>query len=1814
MGKAAHQLQGYVLTDTLHETDRTVVYRALRDRDTLPVVVKLLKPEYPSLREISRFRYEYGITQQLSLDGVVKSYDLLECGNRLALVLEDFGGRSLHPVAAGWPIALDDLLTMAIQLADTLAQLHAQGIIHKDIKPANIIHNAQTRQTKLTDFSIAMRLLPDLAPTGVVGSLEGTLGYMSPEQTGRMNRTLDHRTDFYSFGVTLYELLVGHLPFTGDDPMELVHCHIAKLPGAPHVRRPEVPQGLSQVVMKLLEKDAEDRYQSAYGLKADLERCQEQWQEQQAIAPFPLGQGDYWDSLQIPEKLYGREADLEILLKAFRRVCQGRTELVLVGGYSGIGKSALVREIHRPVVHQHSYFTSGKFDQFKRDTPYSAFVQAFRELMRQIMAESTSRLQDWTTALCQALGSQGDVLAGLLPELEILLGPQPPVPELPPSEAQNRFNRVLQSFIQVFATAKHPLVIFLDDLQWADSASLTLIDALMSNAHYRHLLLVGAYRNNEVSATHPLMEMVEQVRHLDATVTTLELDNLLPDQVIQLVADTLHCDRTLVEPLSHLLFEKTQGNPFFLNQLLKSLYHDHLLTFDRSTKAWQWDLSQIQALDITENVVEFMVAAIQRLPVPVQTTLQLASCVGNRFDLKTLVRVHDQRPAVVSEHVWAAVQAGLLVPMTHQSYPGMHGDHDHGPVDEAIAYRFLHDRVQQAAYALIPDDQKIKTHLKVGRLLLKHTPADQLDDVLFDAVNALNLGRSLITDADERQQLIDLNRQAGKKAKASAAYQSALHHFDVALDLLPDQPWHHAYDLTLALHLEAAEAAYLTTDYGRSQLLVSEIEQWAQPGLDQVKAYELKIQFHMAQSQLQGAIAAGMAALEMLYGELPMGSMEDCEALAKSLVLPDLDQLESIPILTDPKHQAALEIMRIVSSPAYQTDPPTFHRLILAQVQLCLEHGHCAQASFAYAAYGWLMCSLMQMPEVGYQSGQIALHLLERFDAEPFRCSTYQIFETFIRHWQEPLRATLSPLLHTIRVGQDTGDISYTSYAVMNYCTHLFLVGEPLDRVVKAQQRHIDLLETMKQELQLHYTQIVYQLTLNLQTPRPDPTVLSGDGIDEEHLIPRLEATHYHQALFLIYTVKLILSCIFGDYRGAVAAATQAEPYFNSGVGLALSGAYRFYQVLAFLGRSQQTHEAIPQTLFQQALAQQPTIQHWAEAVPANYQHRAELITAELAQLQGDVLTAMDGYDRAIETAIYHGYLHEAAIACERAAMFYLSIGKNRIGQAYLTDAYYSYVRWGAIAKVRHMEQQYAQILNPVLLRNEEDRSSTLSTTTSTTASTHRHTHLLDMATVIKASQAISREIVLDHLLDTFLQITIENAGAQRGVFLMRQNQEWMIQADRTVDQPATETRDRLPQPMSQRSLPASIINYVANTHESLILDDAGDVSTFFADQYLVTDKPRSILCFPIVKQEQLVSVLYLEHKLTAGVFTRDRTELLEVLMAQLAISIENAQLYANLQAHSRQLENNSLELKIKNEALRKSEQRERERAKQLSRSLERLKQTQSQLIQTEKISSLGQLVAGVAHEVNNPVGFIGGNLTYAEEYTQDLMGLLALYQQHLPHPPADIAERMDDVDLDYLLEDLPKLLSSMKVGIQRIRDIMSSLRTFSRMDTTEKQPANVHDGIDSTLLILQHRLKAKASRPAIEVFKHYGDLPEVNCFAGQLNQVFMNLLANAIDAFEDHNRDRSYGEIEANPNRITIQTDVIASQAVIRLTDNGPGIDASLQARLFEPFFTTKEVGRGTGLGLSISRQIVEEQHGGQITLTSIPGRGTTFVIQIPL
>ncbi|MCC3575620.1 MAG: AAA family ATPase [Microcoleus sp. PH2017_40_RAT_O_B] len=1842
-------LPGYKITTSISDGFNTSVYRGIRQSDEQPVIIKILKAEFPTLEQITRLKNEYKITQHLHADSIVTYYSLETYQNRLALISEDFGGNSLGQIISK-KLDLTAFLNIGIQLASALNSLHQNGIIHKDIKPSNIIINLETGIVKITDFSIASRLSKETPQINSANLVEGTVAYMSPEQTGRMNRTLDYRSDFYSLGVTFYEMLTGKLPFKSNDILELVHCHIAKHPAPPSECRRNlensdlVPQVVSDIVMKLLGKNAEDRYQTAEGIKADLENCLNSWQTTGEVAYFVPGQLDRSGQLSIPQKLYGRELEVDSLLAAFERVgtrqCRvptgdrdllpGRSEIVLVSGYSGIGKTAIVNEVHKPIVRQRGYFINGKFDQFKRNIPYAALIQAFGSLIGQLLTESSENLQAWREKLAAALGTNGAVIVDVIPEIELIIGKQPEVPQLGAAESQNRFNRVFQEFIGVFTRAEHPLVIFLDDLQWADSASLNLMQLLLGNSESKYLLLIGAYRDNEVNPTHPLVQAIEQIAKTGTPVNNIVLQPLDFGNVCELIADTITANDK-VRLLAELIFHKTGGNPFFITQLLQALYQENLLYFELSSGSWQWDLAQIQAIGITDkSVVELVASRIEKLPETTQRVLKLAACIGDTFTLDVLSIVNEQSQAQAASELWAALQTGLVLPLSNAyKIPlvggwGLDNLRSIIPASQSkIAYKFLHDRVQQAAYSLIPDAQKQATHLKIGQLLLKNTPVAEIDDNVFDIVNQLNVGVEFLTEKTEKDELAKLNLIAGKKAKASNAYEAAVRYLNVGLELINSSQspvsmqssWDTDYDLTLNLHVEAAEAEYLNTNFGRSQELADLVLQQAVSVLDKIKVYEIQIQSYMSQNQFSQAVDYGLKAVEILglsLSEIPP------ENLA-GIKLPQIEELEKVPVMTDDYQLAAMRILSVLLSPAFGAKPELLPQIIFTMVDFGMESGYSALGAIAYTWYGLLLSAVLGELNAGYHSGQLGLKLLDKFNAKQLKSKIYNMFNTFVRHWKEHARETIVSLMEGIQSGLETGDLEFGSYCAMNYCNHLFLIGEPLENVAQKQGQYINLTLNLKQDFPSVFIRTWSQMVLNLMGRSTNKSQLIGDEFNEIETLPNLKV---NWSFFNFYFAKTLLHYLFKEYDMAVANASLAVEYAGGMVGYMMVGTNNFYYSLALLAVYPTADSAAQEKYLMQVAANQEQMQTWAHHAPMNYQHKYDLVEAEKARVFGKNWEAADYYDKAIQGAKEQGYIQEEALANELAAEFYFSRNKDKIAQVYLTESYYGYIHWGAIAKVKDLEARYPQLVAQTLNRETKTRDLTVTATTTTTSSDFSKS--LDIGTFVKASQAITSEIVLDKLLASLIEILLENAAAQKAVLMLYKDDSLLIQAACTSEQNQAVVLQSLPVEISQ-DLPVSIVNYVARTQKDLVLNNAASDGLFTEDPYIVSSQPKSILCNPVIYQGQLTGILYLENNLAVGAFSPERLQVLKVLTSQVAIALENAKLYAKAQQKSQQLE----------------------------QSLHKLQQTQAQLVQTEKISSLGQLVAGVAHEVNNPVGFISGNLHHANDYVRDLICIVNLYQQHYPQPVQEIAEAAEDMELDYLMEDLPKMLGSMQLGTDRIRDIMQSLRNFSRVDGNEKKPADIHAGIESTLMILQHRLKANAERPSIQVIKEYGDLPAVECYSGQLNQVFMNLLSNAIDALDESNASRTYADIDKHPNIITVCTEVkdvkeegirkkeegrrkkeegrgnkeegrenkeevrggkSESFAVIRIKDNGRGMAEATRCKLFDPFFTTKPEGKGTGLGLSISYQIVVEKHGGAIECISEPGKGAEFVIAIPL
>ncbi|MEL6777788.1 MAG: serine/threonine-protein kinase PknK, partial [Cyanobacteria bacterium J06597_16] len=1259
-------LPGYRVEELVYSGSKTLVYRGICEAGSgcgsmadeavrpanIPVIIKVLRDAFSTLSQRVQFRNQHTIASQLNSSHVVKPLALERYDNGYALVMPDQGAIVLSKYWSPGPHSLTDFLFIAIQLAEALHDLGKQRVIHKDIKPGNILIHPHTHHIQLIDFSLSSLLPKEQQQLANLMVLEGTLAYISPEQTGRMNRSVDYRTDFYSLGVTFFELLTGQLPFIESDPMALLHAHLAKVPEAPHKLRADIPQVLSKIVLKLMAKNAEDRYQSALGLKYDLEKCLEQLEAQSAAPghasdsapddvleasldvankgsrdraqfdcePFELGTRDVCDRFLIPEKLYGRQSEVSQLLKAFERVSAGSAELMMVTGFSGIGKTAVVNEVHKPITRQQGYFIQGKFDQLNRNRPFSAFLQAFSSLIEQLLSESDDKLAVWRTRILKAVGNNGQILIDVIPGLVKIIGAQPPVLKLSGSAAQNRFNLLLGQFIRTLATADHPLVIFLDDLQWVDSASLGLLKLLIDASSSQYLLILGAYRNNEVSPAHPLMLALADIPVGSQAITMLTLEVLSQENITQLVADTLLCPVESVVPLARQIYQKTEGNPFFTTQFLQGLHREGLITFEADIGYWQCDLAAVQQLALTDDVVDFMIARLRKLPTATRTALMLAACIGNQFDLATLAVVTQKSQSETAADLWQGLQEGFVIPES-EIYKFFQGDQREGKrVGEGlVGYRFLHDRVQQAAYALIQSEKKQETHWEIGQKLLASVPRDvtlslalqktpqktfpkmseaasnttvldnaeqklssNIDWPLFEIVDQLNAGSSLTTAVgdgeatheESRQQLIQLNLLAGQQAKAATAYTAALAYFQAANALLLVDSWATDYALTLGLKCETIETAYLSLSLASVESVMAEVLSNAHNLLDKIKVYEIQIQAAIGENRLIEAVNRGFEVLEQLGITL----LNPDEI---TITLPPLEALDSVPLMRDPAKVAALRILVSMFSAIYNGRPELLKPTIWTMVNLCTTEGHTAVSPVAYSVYGMSMCGSGHIEE-GYQSGRIALQLTEAPLGRAMRGKVLEQLGGFISHWKEPVKNSIEQFEAGLQSGLDVGDIEYACHSAKNACAHLVLLGTPLEQVQQKQLHYIELGEQLNQQHILTFAKIWRQLSLNLIGQSSDfsrrqtasltstqtashtdtqarlPWMLVGKSFDEQAMLPTLKAKNNYFSLYVIYFSKQMLCYLFGQINQAVEITRILERYSEASLGSLMSVVQNF--------------------------------------------------------------------------------------------------------------------------------------------------------------------------------------------------------------------------------------------------------------------------------------------------------------------------------------------------------------------------------------------------------------------------------------------------------------------------------------------------------------------------------------------------------------------------------------------------------------------------------------------------------------------------------
>jgi predicted ATPase/signal transduction histidine kinase len=1774
------EIPGYHIHSLLGETSATMVFRAT-DREThQPCTIKLLKNHYPSLKDIARLKHEAEITATLDCEGIIRSIGWTPYHNgyteSVVLVLEDFPGQDLTHTLSEFQ-DIPRFLDLAIGITTTLGELHAHHIIHKDIKPDNILYNHETNQAKITDFGIASRLNSENPAIEHPELLEGTLAYISPEQTGRMNRSVDYRTDFYSLGVTFYQILTGQLPFSQADAMELVHAHIAKLPIPAHHLNLELPLQLSQIVTKLLAKNAEDRYQSAHGLKYDLLQCQQEWEKTGSIEAFELGNRDYGNQLQIPQKLYGREAEITTLLDAFDRTQQCTSELVLVGGYSGIGKSAVIQEIHRPITQHRGYFITGKFDQFNRNIPYSAIIQACKELIHQLLTEDQTSIETWRITINQGLSPNAQVLIDVIPDLELIIGPQSPVLPLEAIESQNRFNLAFIQFIRAFAS--RPLVLFLDDLQWADRASLKLLQSLMSDPESRRFLCVAAYRDNEVDSTHPFILTLDKLREQGTTISEVLLKPLAIAQIQQLLADTLTCPIETTLPLAQLLQNKTGGNPFFLTQLLKTLYRAGLLRFELSLGQWQWDMEAVRELPVSENIVDLVAETLQTLPPESQHILSLAACVGNRFDLKTLSIISQQPLPSIVENLWEALKLSLVMPLSSDYKLLTLIETEHLP---EVYYRFLHDRVQQAAYTLIPEDQKQQVHHQIGQLLLQATT--NLEEDLFDIVNHLNIA---LTQTTDQHQLAQLNLQATQKAIAASAYAPAINYATAGIACLGE--WSCDDRLYFELYRDRIECEYVVGNFAMAEELTETIFQQPLSDNDKAEINTIRLTHYQNNAHYEKAIQIGLETLRLFGLDLPEHpSMAEIQVLfltVEGAIGEPMDLLDA-PAMTLPEPERMVSLLMNLVPPTYLVNQPLLGLIVLKMMEITLEHGNTLLSVFVYTWYGTILCGNFGNYAKGYTFGQLALKLNEKFGTTILNGKLYMSFGNFISHWSRPIQDNLEIQTNAYQFAKSTGDFSWCHHSAAFGFWQKFDSFQTLEQLLQDQSKYIGFANETEPTVGLALEQQRH-LLLALSGKTDDHLSLSSKEWSETAANQVFERTSYGYGLNTYAFAKMLVCFTYGDYAEAYKHSVDVDTTIAAINAQYQTSLQSFYQTLITLALYRETTKT---PYLEIATAQRNKLQRWADNCPENFLAMYQITLAETAFTEGDYWEAGQQYDGAIATAKQYRLFYTEALAHELAGRFYTTVNRAALAQTYLKRAIDRYKSWGAVPKVAWLRAQFPQQA-PTPESTEIESTSQLTTTNS-------QVNALDFEAIIKSCQLLSSQIILGDLLKDLIKIVLEHAGAERAVLLTEEpTATWSIALEGVIQQNTSCALAQSALPLNQ-ALPESLLNYVIRTQDCVVLSNAACEGRFSQDAYIVKHQCRSVLCMPLVHQGKTTSLLYLENNLSNGAFTVDRLEVLKVLCGQAAISIEQAQLYNSLE---QRIAERTIEVETKNQ--------------QLEVSISDLHRTQSQMIQTEKMSSLGQLVAGIAHEINNPINFIYGNIKHCSNYTQDLLDLLHLYAETNPSPTPALESRLEEVDLPFLEADLPKLFQSIRNGAQRVQDIVKSLRTFSRLDEATYKQIDLHDGIESTLVILQHRLKLKGIGEVVDIVidRQYGSLPTINCYAGQMNQVFMNIVNNAIDSIEEKHERTKQTHSPFSP-KITIATtyEPTANQVSIHVIDNGIGIPANIQSKIFDPFFTTKTVGQGIGLGLATSYQIITENHKGHLRCNGIEDR-TEFIITIP-
>jgi len=1775
-------LPGYEIDKKLHESSHTVVYSGSRIEGDLPVVIKVSADEFPSSEEIKRFRRELELGAMVAGNRTIHYHGIEPYKHGLALITEHFGAVGLGEVIPTSGMDTIRFLAIAIQLAEGLAAIHGHGLIHRDIKPGNIVICPESGEVKYIDFGHST----PMDETGAEDPreyLQGTLAYMSPEQTGRMNRPVDYRTDFYSLGATFYQMLTGRLPFHYEDTLEMVHAHIARVPDEPHAHRETIPLMISKIVMKLMAKNADDRYQSGRGLCHDLEHCLEDLEHFGEVRPFRLGTSDSTNRFSIPQKLYGRERELELLMQAYERVTEGNREMILIDGYSGVGKTALVDEVRTSIFANKGYFVRGACDQGRETAAYLPIRHACGEWVRQVLGERDDEVAEWRARLADVLGPNRDLVLEVIPEMAHLLGQEGALEGLGALEIRNRFGMVFRSLVKGIADRGHPLVLFLDDLHWADTLTIKLLEMLLTDKDLGYLLVIGTTKQHVLDGNQEMGRVVEEIERRGTRVTRIRLGPLEGIDLTRLLVDTLHCEPEEARPLADILISKTNGNPFFTIALLKNLYHEKHLRFCHEQTRWDWDLSQVRRIHVSENVIDFMITRLKKLSPETQQVLQLAACFGSRFELARLAELADRDEAHIDAILRETLRHGVIVEPAGE---------------ENQFFEFQHDRVQQAAYALIDEQAKMEHHLAIGRMMI-----ERKDENVFELVHHLNQGRELMASEEERLSLARLNLTAGKKARAATTFEAALKYLRTSFSLMPEDAWERFFDLVFALFWESAECNYLAGNFKSAERFSGRLLEMAITDLQKAAIYRMRLVHYTYASRMKAAVEAGIRGLALLGLEVnPRPSrwnlMRRSLAVRRYLLGYKPEDLTSYRELSNEKVAAVIETLAELGQPAYLTgNKALFTYSILERVLLTFRHGISPMSANTFAMFGFLLSSVLGRLALGARFGEAALALSEKFGNPTFRSMTLYSHAIFIHCWNHPWKTLPQRLARTLEVSLESGDPLYASYAVsaMNY----FDPNQDLDTAIEESEHNLALIENFKGQDTWRFAHLVQQFRMNLVGKTRNRYALDGADFDEQECLAHFREHNVATGAALYHLLKMRLCYLYERYKRADHHREELARVVKSITGQPFSVEACFYSFLVVSARidglaKNERRRAI--RLLRGALNR---MKRWANHNPTNFNHHRYLMEAEWCRLRGRFSQAARFYRKAMEAAHRHGSYGDEALVSELSGKFYRQHFQEKIASMFYTDAHYLYGRWGAVTKVSQLEEQHGALLRPNARAGARDvsleRTSRLESRRSKPDSIAGKSEALDLATVTKWSLAIASEMNLEKLLSKMMQIIIENAGAQKGFLILDHQGRMNIEATLTVDSGEV---DLEPVPLeSNTGLSRAIVRYVIRTGDNVVLKDAAREGLFMEDRYVLGHRPKSILCTPIRQKERISGVLYLENNLVTNAFTQDRIRILNILLAQAAISLENARLYH--------------ETKEGEDRYRRLNEQLEERVRERTRELEA---AQKELVEKAHFAGMADIATSVLHNVGNILNSVITSGQILERrmdssWVRKLTMANTMLRQNMDNLETFMVE---DPKGRQLLEYYLRLEAPLENETREMRDEVSRLvekvNTIREVIMAQQSHASrgfqedmlsICDVVEEALAIVENAY----ARSGIRVETHFEEVPPVFVQKVKLIHILVNILKNAREALTT---------TPEEDRRVTIEIHGDIEHNLIRIHDNGTGIAEAEMGKLFIQGYTTKPGGHG--FGLHSCANAMTEMSGNIWAESDGPGKGATFVLQFPV